>query len=260
MDKYCIIYKSSTNSLPIGDLFRVLFLLKNKKKILLTDKYNFKNFNKFKDIKLDYFKNLKKYQKNFKIVNLYLGYKIKETFFDINRYIKKKISKKITYDVFNNLIKLDKQKPKKHLLNKKKIKVGINWQTPAKWNIKSYPMEKWNKLVKMCENEKNIDISWQKGRKLSEYIEWVNSCDIIVSIVGLGTHISSYLEKKTILLVGPTDFYESSLDYNIKKICPSQRCKIHKKKINLFYKHCSCMNNINEIKIFKEIKKIIKAN
>lgn len=122
MDKYCIIYKSSINSLPIGDLFRVLFLLKNKKKILLTDKNNFKNFNKFKDIKLDYFKNLKKYQKNFKIINLYLGYKIKETFFDINRYIKKKISKKITYDVFNNLIKLHKQKPKKHFFNRKKNK------------------------------------------------------------------------------------------------------------------------------------------
>ena len=260
MDKYCIIYKSSKNSLPIGDLFRVLFLLKDKKKTLLTNKNSFKSFHKFKDIKLDQIKHIEKYNKNFKIINLYLGYKIQNSYFDINNYINKKIDKKITYNIFKKLIKIHKQRKNLNILKKKNIKIGINWKTPSNWKIKSYPIKKWNKLVKMLQNMGNLRVSWQKGQTLPKYINWLDSCDLIVSVVGLGAHISSYLGRKTILLVGPTDFYESSFDNNIKKIYPLKRCGIHSKKINLFYKKCNCMNNISEIQIFNAIKKVIKEN
>ena len=108
----------------------------------MTNKNSFKSFHKFKDIKLDQIKHIEKYNKNFKIINLYLGYKIQNSYFDINNYINKKIDKKITYNIFKKLIKIHKQRKNLNILKKKNIKIGINWKTPSNWKIKSYPIKK----------------------------------------------------------------------------------------------------------------------
>ena len=59
------------------------------------------------------------------------------------------------------------------------------------------------------------------------------------------------------MLVGPTDFEESKNNINLIKIFPNKRCKVHQKKLNIRYKKCSCMNNIDEYIILKNIKKLI---
>ena len=46
------------------------------------------------------------------------------------------------------------------------------------------------------------------------------------------------------LLSGPTDFFESNKNPKIVKIKPDKRCKIHEKKLNVFYKNCNCMKKI----------------
>ena len=97
-----------------------------------------------------------------------------------------------------------------------------------------------------------------KKNDLLKYIDWIKSCDFIVSIVGLGVHISSFYKKKVLMLTGPTDFYESSLNKNITKIFPYKRCNIHRKKINLYSKNCYCMKYISSQNIYNKILKILK--
>jgi len=94
---------------------------------------------------------------------------------------------------------------------------------------------------------------------LNKYVNWIKSCDIVISVVGLGVHIARYFDKKIIILVGPTDFLESKKDPLFYKILPKMRCIIHKKKLNVYYKNCTCMQNIEEKKIINKVLKIANS-
>src|SRR3989338_5553749 len=64
-------------------------------------------------------------------------------------------------------------------------------------------MDYWKKLKSIRGNESTV--SWQKGLKhIEEYIEWINSCKMLVTNDSLGLHIVEVLGKKTVALFGPT--------------------------------------------------------
>ena len=256
--EYCIIYDQSKKQISLGDLVRVLTIFKNENYFLVTNKKNslfFKNLikKKVKDIKNF---DLKKYKGQ--IVNLVIGRMLKNSFFDINKFIKKEPTKLKTYKIFDSLQNKINKSLKEVKLKKKLYKIGFNSIVPKEWYIKSYPSNNWNKVQNNLKNSKNkFIISKQKNTNLNKYLNWIKSCDLIISVVGLGVHIANYLDKKVVLLVGPTDFSESAHDINIYKIFPSKRCNIHKKKLNIFYKHCFCMDMIDPKKINNKIIKIL---
>ena len=255
--KYFIILKIAKNQISLGDMIRVLEFFKNRDYEIVTDNNNnsfFKNFNKKNILTYSKFKNQKMINQN--IINLVIGHKIENSIFDINNYLRKKINKVSTYELFKKLNKF-KKKIKIKKLNKKKYKVGINKIVPQNWKIKSYPQKYWGNLNTILQENKNIKVSFQKKMSLENYVKWIQSCDIIISVVGLGVHIAKYFDKKIIMLVGPTDFAESKSDEYIYKIFPEKRCHVHKKKLNLKYKNCTCMKNIKVNKIINKLYKII---
>lgn len=92
---------------------------------------------------------------------------------------------------------------------KSKIKydIGFNWTTSSKWKNKSWPKVYWQELYKLLKGK--YSVSWQKGLKnLYEYIDWINSCRLIVTADTLGLHISIALRKRIIALFGPTSHSE----------------------------------------------------
>jgi ADP-heptose:LPS heptosyltransferase len=252
---YYILYKKSKNQLPIGDVIRVLYFLKYRDYKIVTNKSFNSFFSKFNNKKII---DINKFQikKNHQIINLNIGENVKNSVFDINDYLSKIIDKKKTFDLYKKFFKYGIEKKKIKKIKKNKIKIGINWKVPSEWSIKSLPKKKWQNIIKEL-NIKNIEVSKQKKFSLSKYVEWIKSCDIIISVVGLGVHISTFFDIKTIMLVGPTDFEESKNNINLIKIFPNKRCKVHQKKLNIRYKKCSCMNNIDEYIILKNIKKLI---
>ena len=257
--KYFIILKVAKNQISIGDMIRVLEIFKGYNYNIISDKnYNsfFKNFNGKNIISYSKFKIKKKQYQN--IINLVVGEKINGAIFDINKYITKKVDKISTFNVFKKLNKYRIQ-DKLNKLKKKKYKIGINWIVPSSWKIKSYPQKKWQIINNTLLNHKNIEISFQDKLPLNKYVKWIKSCDVIISVVGLGVHIARYFNKTTIILVGPTDFLESKNDPLFYKILPKIRCNIHKKKLNVYYKHCTCMQNIEEKKIINKVLKITKS-
>jgi len=253
-NNYYILFKKTKNQIPFGDVIRVLYLLKEINYNIVTDKIYFSFFRKFSNKKIFDIRRFNIEEK--KIINLIVGQKIKNSFYDINSFIKKDINKKKTYNLFERLEKFKRKKIKNQNLRKKKLLIGINWKVPNNWKIKSLPKKKWNYIVNEIRSKK-IQISFQKGISLNEYVKWIKKCDIIVSIVGLGVHIASFFDKKVIMLSGPTDFKEANKDNNILKILPNKRCYIHQRNLNVNYQKCSCMKNIDEKKVIKKIKKLI---
>jgi heptosyltransferase-2 len=96
--------------------------------------------------------------------------------------------------------------------SKIKYDIGFNWTTSNKWLNKAWPKAYWDKLKSLIKDR--YSISWQQGHNnLYDYIEWVNSCRLIVTADTLGLHLSLALEKRVIALFGPTSPYELYL-YN----------------------------------------------
>ncbi|HDX8141664.1 TPA: hypothetical protein RQJ07_001900, partial [Campylobacter fetus subsp. venerealis] len=95
-------------------------------------------------------------------------------------------------------------KPKNGILHE----VGLNYLVGSKWPTKAMSLIKWNELANIL-NKLNINFSWQEGKEnLKEYIEWINSCETIITQDSLGMHIAMALDKRVIALFGPTNYME----------------------------------------------------
>lgn len=97
--------------------------------------------------------------------------------------------------------------------------VGFNWAVGNKWPNKSWPKANWKKLEKLL--KKNYSVSWQKGLKdLYEYMDWINSCRLIITNDSLGMHLAIALKKNIIAIFGPTSSREVHLYERGVKLLP----------------------------------------
>ena len=82
--------------------------------------------------------------------------------------------------------------------------IGLNYQVGSKWPEKAMSKEKWDLLSKLL-IEEGYSVSWQEGLdSLTDYFEWINSCEMIISQDSLGLHLALALNKQLIALFGPT--------------------------------------------------------
>jgi heptosyltransferase-2 len=88
------------------------------------------------------------------------------------------------------------------------LDIGFNYEVGSKWPFKGMPMEKWKELEQRL-TVKGFSVSWQEGKSnLFEYMDWINSCRLLLSTDSLGLHIASGMGKKTVGLFGPTSITE----------------------------------------------------
>lgn len=86
--------------------------------------------------------------------------------------------------------------------------VGFNTRVPQIWKIKELPTNHWDAVEAAL--GPSVSISRQPpDRDLDSYISWINSCRVLVSVVGLGCHLAMSLGKPLLILSGPTDFSEA---------------------------------------------------
>ncbi|MCX5694753.1 MAG: glycosyltransferase family 9 protein [Candidatus Omnitrophica bacterium] len=94
-------------------------------------------------------------------------------------------------------------KPKSNI----KYDIGFNWTTSDKWTNKSWPESCWQRLEVLLKDK--YTISWQKGlSNIYNYIDWINSCRLVVTADTLGLHICLALGKRVVALFGPTSHKE----------------------------------------------------
>ncbi|EQC47147.1 glycosyltransferase family 9 protein [Bacteriovorax sp. Seq25_V] len=104
------------------------------------------------------------------------------------------------------------------------VDIGFNHQVGKKWPEKAMSPEFWKQLETSL--SENYSISWQEGfDDIGEYINWIDSCRMIITLDSLGLHLAKYLGKRVIALFGPTN--SSQIDIgNGKKIHQDNKTEI----------------------------------
>lgn len=146
-----------------------------------------------------------------------------------------------------------------------KYDIGFNTLAGSKWPTKQWAFENWDKLEKLIGNEFSITRQDKQGEEIKNnlyaYMDWLNSCKIVVSNDSLGLHLALAMKKRVVGLFGPTSssevyFYNRGeavmpeLDYECIP-CNEPKC--------LKGDRDSCINNLLPEKVYQIIKKTYSA-
>ena len=126
--------------------------------------------------------------------------------------------------------------------NLETVDIGLNWNVHPDWTSKMWPEGYWNSLMKNL--SRDYSVSWQRGlNDFDEYMEWMNSCRLIITVETLGLHLASALKKQIIALLGPVSSSEYSYG-RITTVKPSPReCMPCNAPVCRMEHHC--MNDIS---------------
>lgn len=136
--------------------------------------------------------------------------------------------------------------------------VGLNWAVGSKWPNKAWPVDNWDELKQLLEGK--YSFSTQQGMDdLHAYIEWINSCRLLVTNDSLGLHIALALKKKVVALYGPTNPNETYFYGRGEVLYPEMRgyeC------VPCFSSVCSkermCMDMISPESVMESITRLIR--
>lgn len=84
------------------------------------------------------------------------------------------------------------------------VDIGLNWAVGSKWPNKGWPANNWEVLKSLLAGRYTYS-SQQGMNELHDYMEWINSCRLLVTNDSLGLHIALALKKKVVVLYGPTN-------------------------------------------------------
>lgn len=181
---------------------------------------------------------------------------------------------------------------KKNISKVKKnlLLIGINLGGGDKWRKKEYPIEKTIQLIKLIlKNEKEFNkeikvvlfgglkekqrnqnillelkeyvldkkvIDTGCDNSLREFFSLVNLCDVLITSDSLGLHVALSLNKKVLVLFGPTSPFEIELYGLGEKIITPLKC------FSCYKRNCSkkpdCMDTILPEYIFAKLLKLIE--
>lgn len=131
--------------------------------------------------------------------------------------------------------------------NKTIYKVGLNHMVGEKFPNKVWSY--WEILADMLSS-----VSMQKEYPaMEQYIDWINSCEIIVTSDSLGMHIALALKKKVIVLMGCTSWLELELYGRGVTLKAGLICSPCYKKIRCDI-NPSCMDLISVKDVYTTIK------
>ena len=134
---------------------------------------------------------------------------------------------------------------------------GFNYEVGSKWPFKALPMETWKELERRLV-ESGYSVSWQQGNKnLFEYMDWINSCRVLITNDSLGLHMSFAFHKKVIGLFGPTDpnevyFYSGCKVIRSQVACEFMPCGSPKCQSGLY-----CMTHIHADEIERAARETV---
>ena len=175
----------------------------------------------------------------------------------------KRQSKKYWQEALADIIEKKWQREEYILGYKPKSKpiydIGFNWITGKKWKNKAWPKEHWQKLEDVLKNK--YSISHQKGlNSLYEYMEWISSCNLIITNDSLGMHLAIALKKKILVLFGPSSSIEVHLYNRGRIVLP----RVNYSCIPCLQRECSqkihCMSFIKPKDVVQEVEKILKKH
>jgi heptosyltransferase-2 len=140
--------------------------------------------------------------------------------------------------------------------SQEKFDIGLNYNVGSKWKTKGMSIQKWKELESRL-IEEGFSISWQEGlNDLHDYVDWINSCRILLSQDSLGIHMAIALKKKFIGLFGATDPQEIYVHGFGKTIFSGQECHL----MPCYNPNCLTGLNCMEHMDIEEIVRFVKES
>jgi len=140
--------------------------------------------------------------------------------------------------------------------------IGLNNHVGTKWPVKAWPIKNWDELERLLRKD-GLSITRQDkaGRdvltNLFFYMDWINSCKLLITNDSLGLHIALALKKKVIGLFGPTPHKEFHFYGRGETILPEPM----RECIPCFERECSkkrnCMEDISVEKVYETAKTMV---
>lgn len=136
----------------------------------------------------------------------------------------------------------------------KQVDIGLNHLfDPSTFRTRKWLY--WEELELLLEHN---GISYSKQTHfptIQEYIEWINSCRVVVSIDSLGLHLAIALRKKIVAIFSSTGYPEISLyGRGTKLVAQNLDCILCRKH---FCSDMACMKAIKPEDVFKEITELL---
>lgn len=95
--------------------------------------------------------------------------------------------------------------------------IGFNTNVGSLFPVKAWPDGYWTELEKLVGDK--YTISYQQClHDLNGYMDWINSCRVLVTNDSLGLHLALALGKKVVAMFGPTPAAELAPNDNLKLI------------------------------------------
>lgn len=137
--------------------------------------------------------------------------------------------------------------------------IGFNWAVGDKWKNKAWPKEYWQDLEKLLKDK--YSITWQRGLdNLSDYIEWINSCRLVVTNDSLGMHLAIALKKQVIAFFGPSSSNEVYLYNRGKILLPKTGYKCMPCLQRECFQKTNCLRFIKPKDVLREIERLYRKN
>lgn len=138
-----------------------------------------------------------------------------------------------------------------------KYDIGFNFKAGSKWSNKAMPLEKWKELESRLSGY-GFKVSWQEGfDDIYRYMEWINSCSLLLTHDSLGLHIALALKKKVLALFGPTASREVFFYNSGRAIYPDVECE----HLPCYKTKCitglNCMESIQLDAIINELRGLL---
>ena len=142
---------------------------------------------------------------------------------------------------------------------REKYDIGFNTEVSKKWSNKAWSMGNWKRLEELIGNR--YSVSYQKSlNNLYGYMDWVNSCRLLVTNDSLGLHLALALNKKVVALFGPTSPKE--LKFFNRGISLTPEIKLD--CIPCFEKECKysrlCIDTISPTTVYQTIRHCLKTS
>lgn len=134
--------------------------------------------------------------------------------------------------------------------------IGFNIYVKKRWPSKAWAMSNWKELEKLIRGR--YSISYQQSLDdIHRYIDWINSCRLLITNDSLGLHLAIALKKKIIVLFGPTSKKEVYLSNLGVALRPPSRLKC----VPCFYTACKyprkCIDLIKPEQVYRYVKRML---
>jgi heptosyltransferase II len=135
--------------------------------------------------------------------------------------------------------------------------VGFNTHVGSLFPVKAWPAENWTALDGLLADR--YSRSYQQCLdNLEGYIDWINSCRLIVTSDSLGLHLGLALGKKVVALFGPTPASDLDPNDNLKVlVAPADRDCLPCCRAECTYDE-TCMQFITPESVFAAVEELMR--